>query len=419
VERARRTTLGPAPAEAPGPQPPAGQARADDVHDLAAVADLAARLWRVPLAVVTLAAADGSPEVTAFGGTGLPASVDHRLLAPRGPEDEVGHGLLVVGDTWLDPAWADHPLVGGRSGLRFVVRQPLLDPSGTPVGLLCLLDTAPRSPEDAPDPGSLTEIGSRLADLLVVLGRHRASRVTFDRLEGVHQDLRESNDRLVAFAGQVSHDLKAPLASISMSMDLIEDEAAGDHVDRRQVHWFVEKARQGARRMQALIDDLLDYATQGGPVEARSVDLDLVLAAVLDDLAQMTRNAEILTGRLPVVLGDEVQLRSLLQNLISNALKFARPGVHPLVRVEAHQVQDRVRVEVIDNGRGIAAGVDPERLFEPLVRGDHSVPGAGIGLATCRRVVEAHGGRIGLVRRREGGVLAWIELPVSAAGLPA
>ncbi|WP_425543638.1 sensor histidine kinase [Nocardioides aquaticus] len=258
-----------------------------------------------------------------------------------------------------------------------------------------------------------------MADLVEVLGRHRASRRTFDRLEEVHRDLRESNDRLVVFAGQVTHDLKAPLASISMSVDLIEDEAGRDHFDRRQVHWFVEKARQGARRMQALVDDLLEYATQGGPVEARSVDLDLVLAAVLDDLAGMTRTAEILTGRLPVVLGDEVQLRSLLQNLLSNALKFARPGVHAVVRVEAHAVPGRVRVEVSDNGRGLPAGLDPEDLFEPLVRGDHSVPGVGIGLATCRRVVEAHGGRIGLLRRREGGVLAWFELPAGAADLPA
>jgi signal transduction histidine kinase len=116
-------------------------------------------------------------------------------------------------------------------------------------------------------------------------------------------------------------------------------------------------------------------------------------------------------GDLPRVTGDATQLGVVLQNLLANAAKFTVKGEPPEVEVSGRRVGDVWRVEVADRGRGV-----PEdhrgRVFEPLVRVDKSEAGIGIGLATCRRVIGAHGGTIGLDPRPGGGTVAWFELPV-------
>ena len=108
--------------------------------------------------------------------------------------------------------------------------------------------------------------------------------------------------------------------------------------------------------------------------------------------------------------GDAVQLRAVLQNLVANAVKFsgrrhAGPGLAPSDARPAAGGSS-----VADRGPGIPEQ-DRERVFEPLVRLDQPVPGTGIGLATCRRIVEAHGGRIGLDDNPGGGAPSWFELP--------
>jgi signal transduction histidine kinase len=105
-----------------------------------------------------------------------------------------------------------------------------------------------------------------------------------------------------------------------------------------------------------------------------------------------------------------VQLRAVVQNLLANALKFRREDVPARVGVAAERVGPHWRVEVTDNGLGIP----PDRVddvFEPFVRIDKTVPGTGIGLSTCRRIVEAHGGRIGVAEATGGGTTVWFLLP--------
>ncbi len=119
-------------------------------------------------------------------------------------------------------------------------------------------------------------------------------------------------------------------------------------------------------------------------------------------------------GRLPTVLGDRAQLRAVLQNLLGNAAKY-RSDERPLeVHIAARHVQRAWRIEVTDNGRGVPPA-DRNRVFEPLARADDSVEGSGIGLATCRRIVGAHGGRIGI----DPGVVEGVAVLVRAAGLSA
>ena len=166
--------------------------------------------------------------------------------------------------------------------------------------------------------------------------------------------------------------------------------------------------------MTDMIDDLLAFASQGAAPGDDPVDLAVELGSALDDLAGRLGTRSVTVGDLPVVRGDAAQLRSVLMNLIDNAAKFTDEGADPEIEVGSQVVVGRVRVEVRDRGRGVPADLR-ERIFAPLARLDKTVEGVGIGLATCRRIVEAHGGTIGVDGRDGGGSVFWFELAASGA----
>jgi signal transduction histidine kinase len=151
--------------------------------------------------------------------------------------------------------------------------------------------------------------------------------------------------------------------------------------------------------MDRLIDDLLAYSRAGNrPTDLVAVDLDVIAAEVQADSAALVRetDATVTFGPLPTVLGDATQLRQLLQNLITNAIKFRRAGVTPEVSVTASSDADNWIIDVADNGMGIDPAHRDEifTMFSRLHHGDR--PGSGIGLAICARVVANHGGSIGV-----------------------
>ncbi len=105
-----------------------------------------------------------------------------------------------------------------------------------------------------------------------------------------------------------------------------------------------------------------------------------------------------------------MQLRAVMQNLVANSAKFTRPGEPARIEVQAGVCGDRWRIEVVDHGLGVPPE-DRERVFAPLARAHEDVEGHGIGLATVRRIVEAHRGHIGIAETDGGGATVWIELP--------
>ncbi|MDQ2052483.1 PAS domain S-box protein [Natronolimnohabitans sp. A-GB9] len=207
--------------------------------------------------------------------------------------------------------------------------------------------------------------------------------------------LEESNERLEQFAYAASHDLQEPLRMVSSYLQLIESRYA-DVLDEDGEE-FLEYAIDGADRMRAMIDGLLEYSrveTRGDPLEP--TDLDDVLEDVLEDLRLRieSTDAEITAEDLPRVEGDPSQLRQVFQNLLSNAIEYSGDEP-PRIHVGAQRVGDQWRISIRDEG----IGIDPDetdRIFEVFQRlhsrEDHS--GTGIGLALCRRIVERHGGRI-------------------------
>jgi signal transduction histidine kinase len=221
--------------------------------------------------------------------------------------------------------------------------------------------------------------------------------------EGHRADLERSNAELEQFAYVASHDLNEPLRMIASYLKLLE-RRYGDELgdDGKQ---FIDYSIEGAERMRTLIDDLLAYSRVGsssGPLKpvdlGKTVDLTLrALASSVDEAG-----AEVEVGELPVVRGEETQLGRLFQNLLSNAIKF-RDGRPPHVEVAAERNNGEWVFTIADNGIGIPAE-QADRVFEMFGRlhTRDAYEGNGIGLATCRRIVERHGGRI-WVEPTEGG----------------
>jgi signal transduction histidine kinase len=232
-----------------------------------------------------------------------------------------------------------------------------------------------------------------------------------DQTEAVAlEELRRAREHLWLFAGQVGHDLRTPLTAILANAEMLaaEPAVAGDE----ELGWMVDGITRAADRMNKLIEEMLAYAREGGVPALDMTELDDVLKLALEDLAAVIAETEteVRADPLPSLRADPGQMRSVLRNLLSNAVKFARPGTPPQVRVGAERRGDHWRVRVTDNG----IGVDPERreaMFVLFARADKRVEGGGIGLATVRRVVEAHGGRVGMEGAPDGGTTVWFELP--------
>jgi signal transduction histidine kinase len=220
-----------------------------------------------------------------------------------------------------------------------------------------------------------------------------------------------SDERLASFAGQVTHDLKTPLTTMSLSLELIRDELE-DGASAEDVLPLITRALRGSARMSAMIEDVLAFARVGTSIDRVPVDLGKVAADVVTDLGGCLDGVDLVIGDLPVVPGDESLLRSLLLNLVSNAAKFRAPDRPLTIAVTSSKLGERWRIEVADNGIGVPED-QRERVFEPTVRLDKRVEGMGIGLATCRRVVDAHGGTIGVEAGPSGGAAFWVELPGS------
>lgn len=233
-----------------------------------------------------------------------------------------------------------------------------------------------------------------------------------EALAELTQQLQTSNDELKQFTYIASHDLQEPLRTVSSYLHLLQ-RFYQDSLDER-ANEFIGFAVSGAARMNALINDLLLFSRIATQVrEYEQTDLNDVLKNVLKDIELVIaeKNCQIQYDRLPVVVADATQMQQLLQNLISNALKFhgERP---PEVHLEVQEEPREWVFSVQDNGIGIAPRYQ-ERIFEIFKRlhTQSEYPGTGIGLAVCKRIVEQHNGRIWVESDGQTGTTFYFSLP--------
>ena len=366
--------------------------------DLQGIVRLAATVCRVDTAVINIIDDRSQHQIAAVGFEPAVCSREDSMCAAVIARP----GRVIVPDARLDERFAHNPFVTGEiAHVRFYASSPLVTPAGVAIGTLCVFNDSV---------GDLDESAREALDLLA----HQV--VDLLELRRISRALSESNDQLSRFAGQISHDLRNPLTALTGFLELAIDSPDMDNAP--EAARVLARAESAADRMNAMISDILAYARIGGasPQRAR-VDLGAVMHAVVEDLdASISASGADIRQDIEVEpAGDPTLLRAVLQNVVANAVKFtAAAGKVPQVRVEAHAVHGGWRITVDDNGPGVPPA-DRERVFALMERGDSEAEGLGIGLSTCRRVIQAHGGRIGLDDSPLGGTRVWILLPDPAA----
>ncbi len=225
-------------------------------------------------------------------------------------------------------------------------------------------------------------------------------------------------EELENFARVLAHDLRAPLTALRGSATLLEHEVARNPCDLESVGRFAASVARNARRMSALVATLADYVSAEGLIEFGKASVRHALEDALANLeAQIAaRRATVTHDPLPEVTGNLVLLTQLLQNLIGNGLKFCEAP--PVIHVgAARSGDDEWLFSVGDNGIGIPQQ-HLQSVFQPFKRLNHSSAygGTGLGLATCKRVVERHQGRIWCESEEGRGSTFFFTVPISSVG---
>jgi PAS domain S-box-containing protein len=237
-------------------------------------------------------------------------------------------------------------------------------------------------------------------------------------LKQANQALERSNADLEQFAYAASHDLQEPLRMVAIYTQLLKEEY-GSSLDDQAKLW-IDFAVNGAQRMSSLLKALLSYSrvTSSVPEDSKPGDTSCALKTALLNLGSVIEQtgAEITAGSLPRVPVPEVHLAQLFQNLVANAIKYARPGVRPRIEISAERASSgHWLFAVRDNGIGIDEKY-LSQIFGVFKRlHGQSVEGTGIGLALCQKIVERAGGHIWAESQPGQGSTFFFTLPAAKA----
>lgn len=374
---------------------------------------LAATASGVPMAVINLLTEDEQHQVEAVGFTGgvSPRSESMCALVVDEPEP------VVLADARTDARFADNVWVTGPTAVRFYASFQLTTPGNVAIGTLCLFDDSPRELLDQ-HRVLLTLLADRVTDVLELELQSRRWRASARRLE-------EANARLVDFTATVSHDLRGPLATVRMALEMLEEQqealfpaSTGEAFGSRDL---LGRARRSAERMTATISHLLAEPRLTGGEELRATSWRPVAAEAVEDLGHELDALDVRVDPTDaLVCCRPVGLRLVLQNLLANAARYAGP-TDPRIELRWQQAGGHGEVLVVDHGPGVAPA-DRHRIFAPRERGGPGVDtgagatvahdgGRGLGLATSHRLVTEMGGRLELRETPGGGATFAICLP--------
>lgn len=269
--------------------------------------------------------------------------------------------------------------------------------------------------------GTFTDIHRQktLNDML----EHRVKQRTRDLVKK-NKELAMSNHELQQFAWVASHDLKEPLRKIQTFNYLVKDKYLPEGSEGAL---YLGRAIRSSKRMADLIDNLLQYSRLSASPVFEKTDLNRILLEILSDLEVVIRekNAQVTVGDMPVLDAVPSQIRQVFQNLVSNALKFSRPGVSPQIVIASEFVfasdsrpsddaGPLCRISIRDNGIGFDEKFK-ERIFVIFQRlhTRESYEGTGIGLAITKKIIERHNGTITATSRENEGTVFTITLPLT------
>jgi signal transduction histidine kinase len=365
------------------------------------LADMAARLLGRPIGLVSLVDRDRQFLVARCGIDATQTGRDEAFCAHAILDD----GIFEVLDTHTDPRFAGNPLVVGPPHIRAYVGKPLIDSDGYRLGTLCVIDRVPRHPLTEAERTILIDLAAVVADLI----QCRATALTAEsERQRADRVLRLKDDYLASMA----HELRTPLNAVTGFGQLLKMTGAEAALTRAQADYLntiVESAEYLALLVNETLDSHADQAEQSGGGRLRSDPVEIApimnatkaLIRPLADRQRVTVTVEP-AGTL-AVWADPLRLRQVLINLVSNAVKYNRPGGSVRLRAEADENGQTVRVTCEDTGLGIPEK-DLPKLFNAYFRVAETadeIEGSGLGLRITRRLVAMMGGTL-TVASREG-----------------
>ncbi len=371
------------------------------------IVELAAHICRAPTAVVNLITAERQWFKAEVGLGTRETPLESSFCAHAILE----HDLLVVPDTTTDDRFACNPLVTGEPFFRFYAGAQLKTSDGYPLGTLCILDTEPRELDDS-QLAALRTLSHHVMNLLDL-------RRTMREQKRLSEQLAESNSAYRKLHSMVSHDLRTPLGALVFAAHQLEMTASDESTEKIAAHIM-----QATDAMTHLVEDLTD-ATQ---IEANELSLKREahpVGAVIDDTASLLETLASRAGvglrvdiddQLPPLLGDARRISQVLLNIVGNAIKFSSAGDNVVLRVREANTQGttgELCFEITDTGPGIAES-ELGSVFEARWRSPSTTEeGSGMGLAISRRIIELHGGRVGVESEVGVGTTFWFTLPAA------
>jgi PAS domain S-box-containing protein len=329
-------------------------------------------------------------------------------VRPIPPTEWAGYYDLYDADGETPLKAEEVPLARALAGERVRDAEMVIRPAGKPAKFL-LANGQPLIDADGKKLGAVVSMQD--------ITERRTAEL---KLRAYAEALQASNRELEQFASVASHDLQEPLRKIQAFGDRLKTKYYSALDDGGKD--YIERMLTSAGRMRRLIDDLLAFSRVSvKPRQPQWVDLNAVARDVLNDLEEriVQTGGRVDVGPLPVLPADPTHMRQLLQNLIGNGLKFARPGVPPVVTVASETTPTGHRLTVADNGIGFEDQYR-DRLFQVFQRlhGRNEYEGTGVGLAICRKICERMGGTITASGTPGVGAVFTADLPAAPSGDP-
>jgi signal transduction histidine kinase len=265
--------------------------------------------------------------------------------------------------------------------------------------------------------GATIEVITSLAAMVTLALTYRAVRRAQALAQKSLLSLQNRAEELESFAGRVAHDLLSPLMTVSLALDLADRRLS--EPDDALTRKAVARASRTLVRVRGFVSDLLEFARAGAkPVPGVHAQVDEAVLEIVDEFRPLASDAGVelhvdgsTTSR--AVACSPGVLTSVLSNLVQNAIKYIGEGEVRRISIRTEDHGEEVFVEVQDTGPGIAQA-DRDRLFELYARGrDAKAPGLGLGLATVKRLVESHGGHVGVETELGRGSVFWFSMPAA------
>lgn len=356
------------------------------------ITKIAAEICESPIALVSFIDSDRQWFKSHYGmdTTETPRAYSFCAHAILDPQE-----VLLVPNSSQDARFSGNPLATGKPHVVFYAGAPLVNPEGHPLGTLCVIDNKPKALSQK-QIDALKALANQVVAQLELRKKVREMKTMTEKLE-------KANEALNRFAYSCSHDMKAPLANITMLTAMLQTEY-GDCLDKRGQQ-CVGHLNSSAGKLRQLVDGILSYSKIPEILlqEKDEVNVNQLLADILDLIAIPDNITIKYEDNLPVIKTYKVALQQILQNLISNAVKY-NDKKQGLIQIELTESDGYWKFAVYDNGPGIAKE-DQEKIFEVFqtlgLKDRFGNKGSGIGLSTVKKLVEELGGQI-IVNSQEG-----------------